>query len=72
MSDDVDDTTEEGDVTSDEGTESDGGVDVSTGDVGTDGDGDEKCECMGDGGGDETGGGGCTVVGELVVSDSGT
>jgi len=72
LSDDVNDTTEEGDVTTNEGTEGDSGVDMSTGDVSTNGDSNKESECMGDGGRDETGRGGSTVVGKLVVCDTGT
>lgn len=72
MSDDVNDTTEKGDVATNEGTEGDGGVDMSTGDVSTYGDSDKESECMGDGSRDESGGSGGTVVGKLVVSDTGT
>jgi hypothetical protein len=72
LSDDVNDTTEEGDVTTNEGTESDGGVNMSTGDVSTNGDSNKESECMSDGSRDKTGGRGGTVIGKLVVSDTGT
>ena len=72
LGDDVDDTAEKGDVASDEGAEGDGGVHVTSGDVGADGDGNKKAECVGDGGGDETGRCGGAVVGKLVEGDAGT
>ncbi|KAK7368024.1 hypothetical protein VNO80_10046 [Phaseolus coccineus] len=53
LGDNVDDTAEKGDVASDKGIKGDGGVHVTSEDVGTDEDGDKRIECMGDGGGDE-------------------
>ena len=66
LSDPVNDTTQEGNVTTDEGTEGNGRVDVAAGDVGTDGDGDKKSECMGESCGNEAGRGAGAVIGELV------
>lgn len=45
---------------------------MTSGDVGANGDGDKKTECVGDGGGDQTGRCGGAVVGKLVVGDAGT
>nr|GMD25429.1 transcription factor FER-LIKE IRON DEFICIENCY-INDUCED TRANSCRIPTION FACTOR-like [Ipomoea batatas] len=66
LSDDVEDAAEEGDVTADEGAEGDGGVNVATGDVGSDGNGHEESEGVGNGGGDEAGGGARAVVSQLA------
>lgn len=65
LSDDVEDAAEEGDVAAYEGAEGDGGVDVATGDVGSDGNGHEESEGVGNGGGDEAGGGARAVVSQL-------
>lgn len=45
---------------------------MATGDVGADGDGNEKAETVGDGGGDKAGGGCGSIAGEFVVGDAGT
>ncbi|KAK7368380.1 hypothetical protein VNO80_10405 [Phaseolus coccineus] len=71
LGDDVDDTMEKGDVASDEGAKGDNRVHVTSGDVGTNGDGDKKAECVGDGR-DETGRCGGVVVSKLVEGDAGT
>lgn len=68
LSDPVEDTTEESDVTTDEGTEGNGGIHVSTGDVSADRNSDEETESMSQGSGNEAGRSGGSIVSELVKS----
>ena len=65
LSDPVNDASEERDVTTHEGAKSDSGVDVATGDVGTDSDGDKEAERVGYGGSDQAGRGSGTVCSQL-------
>lgn len=71
LGDPVEDASQQTDVTSDEGSEGDSGVDVAAGDVCANSDCNKQSEAVGDGGGDEAGGGGGTVIGELVEGHAG-
>jgi hypothetical protein len=62
----VEDSTEESDVATNEGTEGHSRVDVATGDVGTNRNSDKKSEGVCYGGCNQASWGACAIVGELV------
>ncbi|KAF2307463.1 hypothetical protein GH714_028892 [Hevea brasiliensis] len=72
LSDPVEDSTKKSDVAADEGAKCNSRVDMTTGNVGANGNSNKKCKSVRDGCSNETSRGGCTVVCELAKGHTGT